>query len=194
VIYFDSPEPIDEQARGWVIDLARLTAPLLRRAVAEEALRRRARALECDLLARFDFAGIVTRDPRMLALLRTAAQVADATATVLIRGETGTGKELVARALHVNSSRRERPFGALHCAALSDTVLEAELFGHVRGAFTGADRDRTGRIASARGGTLFLDEIGELSLGVQVKLLRFLQSGEIQRVGSDRPEQVEVRV
>ncbi|HEX8109927.1 MAG TPA: sigma 54-interacting transcriptional regulator [Kofleriaceae bacterium] len=194
IVYFDSPVPIDEPARGWVIELARLTAPLLRRAVAEEALRRRARALESDLLAQFDFEGIVTRDPQVLALLRIAAQVADATATVLIRGETGTGKELLARALHVNSSRRERPFVALHCAALPDTVLEAELFGHVRSAFTGADRDRAGRIASARGGTLFIDEVGEIPLGVQVKLLRFLQSGEIQRLGSDRPEQVEVRV
>jgi transcriptional regulator with GAF, ATPase, and Fis domain len=194
VVYFDSPAPIDDDARASVAELARLTAPLLRRAVAEDALRRRARSLEHDLLAQFDFAGIVTRDPQMLSVLRTTAQVADAAATVLIRGETGTGKELVARALHVNSSRRERPFVALHCAALPDTVLEAELFGHVRGAFTGADRDRTGRIASARGGTLFLDEIGDLSLGVQVKLLRFLQSGEIQRVGSDRPEHVEVRV
>jgi Nif-specific regulatory protein/two-component system response regulator HydG len=194
VVYFDSRRPIDDAARGWVTELAGLTAPLLRRAVAEDALRRRARSLEHDLLAQFDFAGIVTRDPQMLSVLRTTAQVADATATVLIRGETGTGKELVARALHVNSSRRERPFVALHCAALSETVLESELFGHVRGAFTGADRDRAGRIASARGGTLFLDEIGEISLGVQAKLLRFLQSGEIQRVGSDRPEQVEVRV
>jgi transcriptional regulator with GAF, ATPase, and Fis domain len=194
VIYFDSPVPIDEQTRGWVTELARLTAPLVRRAIAEDALHRRARSLEHDLLAQFDFGGIVTRDPQMLRQLRTVAQVADAAAPVLIRGETGTGKELVARALHMNSSRRARPFVALHCAALPETVLEAELFGHVRGAFTGADRDRAGRIASARGGTLVIDEIGEIAPSVQVKLLRFLQSGEIQRLGCDRPEQVELRV
>jgi transcriptional regulator with GAF, ATPase, and Fis domain len=194
VLYFDAPAPIARPARDRVAELARLAAPLLRRAMAEEALRRRARSLENDLLAQFDFAGIVTRDPQMLALLRTVAQVADATATVLVRGETGTGKELLARALHVNSSRRHGPFATLHCAALPETLLESELFGHVRGAFSGADRDRAGRIASARGGTLFLDEIGEIPLDVQAKLLRFLQSGEIQRVGSDRTEHAEVRV
>src|SRR5262249_26283481 len=142
----------------------------------------------------FDFAGVVTRDPQMLALLRTTAQIADSQATVLIRGETGTGKDLVARALHVNSSRRARPFVALHCAALPEAMVESELFGHVRGAFSGAERDRPGRLASARGGTLFIDEIGEIPHEVQVKLLRFLQSGEIQRVGSDLPEHVDVRV
>jgi Nif-specific regulatory protein/two-component system response regulator HydG len=194
VVYFDSPTAIAEDVRGWVVELARVAAPLLRRALAEDALRRRAHSLESDLLAQFDFAGIVTRDPQMLSLLRTTAQIADATATVLVRGETGTGKELLARALHVNSSRRQGPFVALHCAALPQTVLESELFGHVRGAFSGAERDRAGRIASARGGTLFVDEVGEIPLDVQVKLLRFLQSGEIQRVGSDRTEHVEVRV
>ena len=194
VVYFDSTAEIGEAARGWVIELAQVAAPLLRRALAEDALRRRARSLEHDLLAQFDFAGIVTRDPQMLSLLRTTAQIADAAATVLIRGETGTGKELFARALHVNSSRRARPFVALHPAALPGTLLESELFGHKRGAFSGAERDRAGRIAGARGGTLFIDEIGELALDTQVKLLRFLQSGEIQPLGGDRAEHVEVRV
>lgn len=194
VVYFESSSGITDEARAYVEELALIAAPLLRRALDEDELRRRARSLECDLLAEFDFAGIVTRDPQMFALLRMTAQVADASATVLLRGETGTGKDLLARALHVNSSRRQGPFVALHCAALSPTILESELFGHVRGAFSGADRDRPGRIASARGGTLFIDEVGELPLEAQVKLLRFLQSGEIQRVGSDRIELVDARV
>jgi transcriptional regulator with GAF, ATPase, and Fis domain len=194
VLYFDAPGPIDGAARGQLAEIAGLAAPLLRRALAEDALRRRARSLENDLLAQFDFAGVVTRDPQMLALLRNVAQVADAPATVLVRGETGTGKELIARALHINSSRRQGPFATLNCAALPETLLESELFGHARGAFSGAERDRVGRIASARDGTLFLDEIGEIPPDVQVKLLRFLQSGEIQRVGRDRTEHAQVRV
>jgi Nif-specific regulatory protein/two-component system response regulator HydG len=130
----------------------------------------------------------------MIALLKTVAQVAESDATVLIRGETGTGKELIARALHVNSPRAQKPFVTLHTTALPGTVLESELFGHTRGAFTGADRDRAGRIASAHGGTLFLDEVAEIALEVQAKLLRFLQFGEIQRLGSDKTEKVNVRV
>ncbi len=194
VVYLDGPRQIDAEGRELVSELAAMAGPLVRRAVAEEALRRRAQTLESNLLAQFDFGGIVTRDPKMLALLKTTAQLAEASATVLIRGETGTGKELIARALHVNSSRRARPFTALHCAALPATVLESELFGHARGAFTGADRDRLGRIASTRGGTLLIDEIGDIPLDLQAKLLRFLQFGEIQRLGSDRPEKVDVRV
>src|SRR5262249_33633966 len=138
--------------------------------------------------------GIVTRDPHMLELLRVVAQVADSEATVLVRGETGTGKELIARALHVNSGRRRRPFVILHCSALPASLLESELFGHIRGAFTGAERDRAGRIAQADGGTLFLDEVGEIPAEAQAKLLRFLQFGEIMRVGSDKVEKVDVRV
>jgi Nif-specific regulatory protein/two-component system response regulator HydG len=130
----------------------------------------------------------------MLKLLRTVVQVAASEATVLLLGETGTGKELVARALHWNSPRKARPFVQLHVTALPGTLLESELFGHVRGAYTGADRDRAGRIASAEGGTLFLDEAGELPPEVQAKLLRFLQFGEIQRLGSDRVERVRTRV
>src|SRR5262249_54994410 len=154
----------------------------IRRALEQEALRERNRSLERDLFAQDNFEGIVTRDARMIELLRTVAQVAESEVSVLIRGETGTGKELIARALHVNSPRRSKPFHVVHCAALPESMLESELFGHVRGAFTGAQRDRTGRIASADGGTLFLDEIAEISAEAQAKLLRFLQFGEIQRV------------
>ncbi|HMG54982.1 MAG TPA: sigma 54-interacting transcriptional regulator [Kofleriaceae bacterium] len=175
-------------------ELGELAGPLIQRALERVALEQRNRGLERELLHKHDFEGIVTRDPGMIALLRMVGQVADAPASVLIRGETGTGKELIARALHVNSSRRRKPFVTLHCAALPSTLLESELFGHVRGAFTGADHDRAGRLASADGGTVFLDEVGEIALEAQAKLLRFLQLGELQRAGSDRTERVNVRV
>ncbi|WP_248803262.1 nitric oxide reductase transcriptional regulator NorR [Pseudomonas sp. MWU13-2100] len=114
--------------------------------------------------------------------------------TVLITGETGVGKELVAQAIHAASPRAEKPIISLNCAALPDTLVESELFGHVRGAFTGAVNDRRGKFELANGGTLFLDEVGELSLSVQAKLLRVLQSGQLQRLGSDREHQVDVRL
>jgi Nif-specific regulatory protein/two-component system response regulator HydG len=169
-------------------EVADVAAVLFRRALERDALKRRAREQE------HDFQGIVTGDTRMLELLRVVAQVADSDASVLVRGETGTGKELVARALHMNSARRRKPFVVLHCSALPASLLESELFGHVRGAFTGADRDRQGRIAQAHGGTLFLDEVGEIPPEAQAKLLRFLQFGELMRAGSDRVEKVDVRV
>jgi len=166
----------------------------LKRALVREDLRRRNQELERDLFSRYDFRGIVTHDPAMVQLLRTVAQVADTDATVLVRGETGTGKELIARAIHENSRRRTRPCVTIHTSALPGALLEAELFGHARGAFTGADRDRPGRIASAHGGTLFLDEIAEIAPDLQAKLLRVLQFGEIQRAGSDKVEQVDIRI
>jgi anaerobic nitric oxide reductase transcription regulator len=114
--------------------------------------------------------------------------------TVLITGETGVGKELVAQAIHAASPRADKPIISLNCAALPDTLVESELFGHVRGAFTGAMNDRRGKFELANGGTLFLDEVGELSLTVQAKLLRVLQSGQLQRLGSDKEHQVDVRL
>ncbi len=120
--------------------------------------------------------------------------VAPRSTTVLIEGETGTGKELVAKALHRLSSRANKPFLVLNCAAIPEALLEAELFGHTRGAFTGAVRSRTGRIEAADGGTLFLDEIGEMPLALQAKMLRFLECGELQRVGDNEPTYVDVRV
>jgi transcriptional regulator with GAF, ATPase, and Fis domain len=184
----------DEEARLLLGEFAGVAGHFLQRTLEHEELRRRQRSLERDLFAQHDFEGIVTQHPRMLELLKVVAQVADSDSTVLIRGETGTGKELVARALHVNSARRRGPFVTLHCTALPSTILESELFGHVKGAFTGADRDRSGRIASAAGGTLLLDEVGEIPLELQAKLLRFLELGEIQRLGSDRTERVDVRI
>ncbi|MBI5500911.1 MAG: nitric oxide reductase transcriptional regulator NorR [Deltaproteobacteria bacterium] len=137
---------------------------------------------------------ILGTSPAMARLKREIDLVAQSDFTVLILGETGVGKELVARALHAASARRSQPLIYVNCAALPETLAEAELFGHVRGSFTGAATDRAGKFEVADGGTLFLDEIGELPLAVQPKLLRALQEGEIQRVGSDRPLAVRVRV
>jgi len=139
-------------------------------------------------------AGIVTDDPQMLRLLQTAERVAHSAAPILIQGESGTGKELLAREIHLRSGRREKPFVAMNCAALPESLLESELFGHERGAFTGAIARRLGRFEAAHQGTLLLDEISETSLQFQAKLLRALQEGELDRVGRDQPVRVDVRV
>jgi DNA-binding NtrC family response regulator len=137
---------------------------------------------------------MIGRSAVMMELTRMVRLVAPRSTTVLIEGETGTGKEVVAKAVHRLSARAQKPFAVLNCAAIPEALLEAELFGHTRGAFTGADRARIGRIEAAHGGTLFLDEIGEMPLALQAKMLRFLESGEIQRVGDNDMMQVDVRV
>ena len=137
---------------------------------------------------------MVGESPAMLELARLVRLVAPRSASVLIEGETGTGKELVAKAVHRLSARASKPFAVLNCAAIPEALLEAELFGHTRGAFTGAVQSRTGRIEAANGGTLFLDEIGEMPLALQAKMLRFLESGELQRVGDNETLRVNVRV
>jgi two-component system, NtrC family, response regulator AtoC len=137
---------------------------------------------------------LVGRSPRMVEIFETIRQVADTRATVLIQGESGTGKELVAQALHQLSGRKSRPFMAVHCAALSPQLLESELFGHEKGAFTGAMERRTGRFEEADGGTLFLDEIGEIDAATQVKLLRVLGERSFERVGGNKKIQTDVRV
>ncbi len=137
---------------------------------------------------------LVGRDPRMRELYTLITDVAGSEATVLIRGESGTGKELVARAVHDASGRAGGPFVQVNCSALSEQLLESELFGHVRGAYTGAVGDRRGRFAEADGGTIFLDEIGDVSPVVQVKLLRVLQERVIERVGDNKPQPVDVRI
>ncbi|BEP38374.1 sigma-54 dependent transcriptional regulator (plasmid) [Variovorax sp. V59] len=133
-------------------------------------------------------------DPGMARVAETVDRVAPSHATVLLLGETGTGKEVVARALHLRSTRGEQPFVAVNCAVLKGELLESELFGHEKGAFTGADRSRPGRVEAARGGTLFLDEIGELPTALQAKLLRLLQEKEYERLGSDRTHRADIRV
>src|SRR5712671_2816861 len=137
---------------------------------------------------------IVAESPAMRELLQTVARVGPKDVTVLVRGETGTGKELIASLLHAQSARSSAPLVRFNCAAIPDELAEAELFGHTRGAFSGADRTRPGFFSLANGGTIVLDEIGELSPGVQAKLLRVLQEGEIQQVGAGRMERVDVRV
>jgi transcriptional regulator with GAF, ATPase, and Fis domain len=138
--------------------------------------------------------GMVGSGPVVQQLLHLVRKVAATDAVVLIRGESGTGKELLAKAVHETSPRAAKPFVKVHCAALSPTLLESELFGHVKGAFTGAHRDKIGRFEAANGGTLFLDEIGDVSLEVQTKLLRVLQEKTIERVGSSESMEVDVRI
>ncbi len=137
---------------------------------------------------------LITRDPRMVGIVHLAAQIATTDATILIQGESGTGKELLARWIHVSSARASKPFVAVNCAALPETLLESELFGHERGAFTGADSRHIGRFEQADGGTLVLDEIGEMGLALQTKLLRVLQEREIDRVGGRGPIKIDIRV
>jgi DNA-binding NtrC family response regulator len=133
-------------------------------------------------------------DESVVPVLALLSQVADTRCTVLIQGESGTGKELVARSLHAGSARAQKPFVAVNCAAIPPTLVESELFGHVKGAFTGATTSRTGRFAQADGGTIFLDEIGEMELGVQAKLLRLIQDGELYPVGEETPTKIDVRI
>jgi DNA-binding NtrC family response regulator len=147
-----------------------------------------------EITTRAETVGMVGRSPAMIELYKEIARVAPARSTVLILGESGTGKELIARAIHQYSPRANRNFIPVNCGALTESLLESELFGHVKGSFTGAQVDRRGLWEEAGGGTLFLDEIGDISLAMQVKLLRALQEGEIRRVGSSRPVKVDARI
>jgi DNA-binding NtrC family response regulator len=167
---------------------------VLARTLEGSKLRREAAELRSQLRDRYSFDNIVGSSPEMQRVFKTVAQIAPSRATVLLSGESGTGKELVAAAIHHHSPRQNGPFVKLHCAALAESLLESELFGHERGAYTGADRKREGRFEQANGGTLFLDEIGEISLGTQVKLLRVLQEREFERVGGGQTLHVDVRL
>ncbi|MCX6164974.1 MAG: sigma-54 dependent transcriptional regulator, partial [Ignavibacteriae bacterium] len=138
--------------------------------------------------------GIVAYSEKMEKVLNTALRVADSKATVLLCGESGTGKEVLSKAIHYSSSRKDKPFVGVNCAALNENLLESELFGHEKGAFTGADKQRRGRFEIADGGTLFLDEIGDLPLSTQVKLLRVLQEEQFERVGGSQSINVDVRI
>jgi len=164
------------------------------RAMEHTRLKEENRLLKESLGEHFDRRNIIGQSPAMVNLLETVAQVAPSEATVLITGESGTGKELIAGAIHFNSSRKDGPFIKINCAAITETLLESELFGHEKGAFTGADRRKEGRFYQAHEGSLFLDEVSEMSLTMQVKLLRVLQEREFTRVGGEKTIQVDVRV
>lgn len=167
---------------------------VLRKALEHRQLVGEVRRLREGLRDKYSFEGIVYISPAMGNVLELVRKVAVTDATVLIEGESGTGKELIARAIHENSPRRSGAFVAINCGALPEGLLESELFGHVRGAFTGAERNKRGLFEEANGGTLFLDEISETTPALQVKLLRALQEGEIRRVGDNHPVKVSSRV
>jgi len=166
----------------------------VRRALDQQSLVLENLALRTELLDSRRDRSIVGNSPQIRQLLDMVRQVAPSHATVLLQGESGTGKELIARALHTSSGRANKPFIALNCAALPESLLEAELFGHEKGAFTGAASRRQGRFELADNGTLFLDELGEMSPQVQVKLLRVLQEGEFERVGGTQTLKVDTRI
>ncbi|MFN0051897.1 MAG: sigma-54-dependent transcriptional regulator [Planctomycetales bacterium] len=179
-----------------------LTKPLdiheLRAAVekASERLRllRQTAELNRRLDEKFGFEGVVGSSPQMHRIITQLQQIAPTDSTVLIQGENGTGKELVARAIHQNSRRKSKPFVPLNISALSESILESELFGHEKGSFTGAERRRIGQFEYANGGTLFLDEVGEMPMNTQIKLLRVLEDGQLTRVGANEPLKVNVRM
>ena len=166
----------------------------LRKAEERERLGRDVAGLRAQLATGPAERGLVAESRAMRAALELVARVAEHNTTVLITGESGTGKEVIARAIHRASQRAQRPFVGINCAAIPESLLESELFGHVRGAFTGATADKAGLFDQANGGTLLLDEIGEMPVGLQAKLLRVLQEGEIRRVGDERTRRVDVRV
>ncbi len=150
--------------------------------------------LKQKLNDKYSFSGIIGNTPEVQLIFKTITEIAPTAATVLICGETGTGKELIANAIHYNSDRSDKPFITLHCASLSEGVLESELFGHEKGAFTGAISQRRGRFELANGGSLFLDEVGEMNSHVQIKLLRVLETGKFERVGGEKTLESDVRI
>jgi two-component system response regulator HydG len=180
--YIEKPLDIDE------------LRTVVQRAADDTAQRRVIRELKERLDDRYGFDNIIGQSPPMLKILDQVRRLAKADLPVLILGESGTGKELLANAIHQNSRRHEQRFVAINCAGLSESLLEDELFGHVKGAYTGATADRPGRFEHANGGTLFLDEVGDMPLPMQAKLLRVLENGEVIRVGSNEPRKANVRV
>jgi two-component system NtrC family response regulator/two-component system response regulator HydG len=182
-----------EDYLGKPIDVEELEV-VLQRVLERKRLLEETRVLRERLADKYDLDNLVGQSPEILSLFKTVRQVAPTSSSVLLLGESGTGKELFAQALHQNSPRRDEPFIKVACAALPETLLESELFGHEKGSFTGATSTRTGRFEMADGGTLFLDEIGDITPTVQVKLLRFLEEREFERVGGNRTFKVDVRV
>jgi DNA-binding NtrC family response regulator len=167
---------------------------IVAKALERKQLVKEVEQLQSELKEKYKFENIIGNSNEMMQVLSMVSKVAPTDSTVLISGESGTGKELIARAIHLNSKRKNMAFVTINCGALPENLQESELFGHVRGAFTGAIRDKRGLFQDASGGTLFLDEVGETTLAAQVKILRFLQNGEIRRVGDNEPMFVDVRL
>ena len=167
---------------------------VISRAIEHQRLVDEVRTLRASLDRKYGFENIIGHSDALLSVLDMAARAARSNSTILIRAETGAGKELLARAIHFNSARKDQPFITINCGAIPRDLLESELFGHLKGAFTGAVANKKGRIELADGGTLFLDEIGEMPVDLQVKLLRMIQQGEIDKVGSPAPVPVDVRI
>jgi two-component system response regulator HydG len=189
-------EAMNAGAYGFIekpLDLNHFRAQV-NRAAERASLLNQNQVLREQLLEQSGFEGIVGKSAAMQRILTTARQVAGSDIAVLILGESGTGKELIAKAIHYNSRRRKNRLVALNCAGLSESILEDELFGHIKGAFTGAQSDRQGRFEHADGGTLFMDEIGDMPAAMQAKLLRVLENGEVVRLGSNEPIEVDVRL
>jgi DNA-binding NtrC family response regulator len=164
------------------------------RALERQSLIEEVATLRQNLDRKYGFENIIGHSDALLSVLDMAARAARTNSTILIRAETGTGKELIARAIHFNSLRKDKPFVTINCGAIPKDLLESELFGHVKGSFTGAVAHKKGRIELAEGGTLFLDEIGEMPLELQVKMLRVIQQGEIEKIGGSQPGKVDVRI
>jgi Nif-specific regulatory protein len=197
VVYLDNRKVsgvFKQDTYGFIKEFAGFISTAAYTALERMQLQNQISDLEKQLRKSYRFEAIIGQHPKILETLETVSQVADTVATVLIQGETGTGKELIARALHYNSSRRNKPFIAVNCAALPEELLESELFGHVQGAFTGAVKDRPGWFEKANTGTIFLDEINDMSPALQGKLLRVLESGEYSRVGNSEIMHCDVRV
>lgn len=166
----------------------------VQKGLERRSLRRQVEAFAQEFRERYGFENIIGRSGAIRDLLSRVVRIAPTDVTVLITGESGTGKELIARAVHANSKRADRPFIPINCAAITETLLESELFGHARGAFTGATASRKGLLEEAEGGTFFFDEIAETTMAFQAKLLRTIQEGEVRRVGDNRPIRVDVRI
>jgi Nif-specific regulatory protein len=197
VIYLDNRTVrgiFHEQTCAFVKEFSEFISLALYRSLEFNKIQGHLQTIEGELRGKYRFESIVGSHPKILEMLKLVTRIADTDAAVLIQGESGTGKELIARAIHFNSSRRDKPFIPVNCAALPENLLESELFGHVRGAFTGAVKDKMGWFESADGGTLFLDEIGDMASSLQVKLLRVLQTGDFSRIGSTEIRHCDVRI
>jgi len=197
VVYLDSTSlefAFTKADQTFVEAFAGRVAPVIIRALEHEKRNIKMRALEEEIRTRYAYTNIIGRSKPMRELFRIMDSVTDTDLTVYIYGETGTGKELVAKALHYNSTRNEGPFISINCGAMTESLLESELFGHVKGSFTGADSDKVGLIESADSGTLFLDEIGSMPLEMQVKLLRVIEEREVRKIGAAMPVPVDIRL